>query len=121
MSSFEQDYVKRVIDSISKMIFAISGGRNAIENNIEDENYNMKISEDDLLEVMVKKYLDDDNINEAENIIFEALKTHKSNRNYEIAVEFYHKINTYSDEKLESYNFSRNEIVDGIKTIEKMI
>lgn len=46
---FEQDYIKRVIDSIGKMCVAMLSGKNAIESNIEDNNYDMKISEDDLL------------------------------------------------------------------------
>lgn len=41
---FEQDYIKRVIDSIGKMCVAIVAGKNSIESNIEDNNYDMKIS-----------------------------------------------------------------------------
>lgn len=33
----------------------------------------MKILEDDLLNIVVKKYVDEGNINEVENIIFEAI------------------------------------------------
>ncbi|MCX0355979.1 DUF6483 family protein [Clostridium perfringens] len=114
---FEQDYIKRVIDSIGKMCVAMVSGKNAIESNIEDNNYDMKISEDDLLEIMVKKYANEGNINEAENIIFEAIKSHKTKKSYEIALDFYKHINDYSDEKLKELNFSREEIVDGLNEI----
>ena len=114
---FEQDYIKRVIDSIGKMCVAIVAGKNVIESNIEDNNYDMKISEDDLLEIMVKKYVDQGNINEAENIIFEAIKIHKTKKSYEITLDFYKYINDYSDEKLQELNFSREEIVDGLNEI----
>ena len=108
---FEQDYIKRVIDSIGKMCVAIVTSKNAIESNIEDNNYDMKISEDDLLEIMVKKYVDQG------NIIFEAIKIHKTKKSYEIALDFYKHINDYSDEKLKELNFSREEIVDGLNEI----
>lgn len=118
---FEQDYIQRLIKAMSKMAVALVMGKDAIKENIEEDNYDMKLSEDDMLEIMVKKYMDDGNINEAENIIFEALKKNPTKRIHEIAMDFYNHINEYSDEKLLELNFSREEIINGLKETEIII
>lgn len=87
--NYEQDYMKRVINSIGKMLVAIAAGKNAVESNIEDDNYYIKVSEDDLLEIMVKKYISNGKINEAENIIFEAIKSRNSKRSYDTCCIYY--------------------------------
>ncbi len=116
--NYEQDYMKRVYESIGKIMAAIAAGIDSIESNIEDDNYSIKLSEDDLLEIMVKKHISNKNFNEAENIIFDQINLRKSKRSYEIALYFYNEINKLDDETLLSANFSREEIAMGLETIE---
>lgn len=118
--NFEQDYMERVIRAIGKMIVAIVDGKDAIATDIENENYDMKLSDDDLLEIMVKKYLMEENINEAENIIYDAIKSRNTKKSYEIAINFYSLINKFSDKKLLDCNFSREEILEGLEGIKKI-
>ena len=55
-------------------------------------------------------------INEAENLLFEKIEI--SNRDYlKIAVNLYRKMNRLSDEELEKYQFSREEISQGLKEV----
>lgn len=102
------------------MIVAVVAGKNAVENAIENDNYDIKLSDDDLLEIMVKKYLMEDNINEAENIIYDAIKSRNTKRSYEIAIDFYRSINKFSNKKLLDCNFSREEILEGLEGIKKI-
>ncbi|WP_300347669.1 DUF6483 family protein [Clostridium sp.] len=114
---FEKDYIKRLITAASNMLIAITSGKDAVKSNIEDDNYDMKLSEDDLLEIMIRKYLEEGKINKAENLIFDSLESHVSKRNYEIALKFYDEINNYSDERLDKCNFSRKEIIEGLEEL----
>lgn len=117
---YEKDYFKRLIKSICKMTAALVLGKDAIESNIEKENFSMKLSEDDLLEIMVKKYISEGNLNKAENIIFETMHKHNTKRVYDIALDFYNCINNFTDNHLKACNFSRKEITDGLKDIQKI-
>lgn len=114
---YEKDYFKRLIKSICKMTAALVLGKNAVESNIEKENFNIKLSEDDLLEIMMKKYISDGNINKAENILFQAIHKNNTKRVYEIALDFYKYIDTFTDDQLKACNFSRQEIESGLNDI----
>lgn len=117
---YEEDYIKRMIKSIGQMLVAIVKGKNAIENNMNEDNYDVIISEDGLLEIMIKKYISDGKINEAENMLFKAISLHKSTKNLELAIFFYDEINKLDKDKLEKYNFSKQEIVEGLKEVKKL-
>jgi hypothetical protein len=115
---YENDYIMRMIKSGLQAIASIFIKNNSIEDSIE--NNNVFIAEDQLLEIMLKKYLSDGEINKAEDMIFEAVEAHKSPRNLELSLFFYKEISSWSEDKLRSCNFSREEILEGIEAIEKL-
>ncbi|MBD7913164.1 MULTISPECIES: DUF6483 family protein [Clostridium] len=117
---FESDYMKRLIESIGKMLVAITSGKDAIESNIKFEEDNVSISEDGLLEIMVNKYVHEGKLDEAEKIIFEAVKSRKSRRSFEIALSFYKEISEWDESKLTKYNFSKKRIIQGLENIKKL-
>ncbi|WP_368490876.1 DUF6483 family protein [Clostridium sp. BJN0013] len=117
---YEEDYIKRLITSIGQMLVAIAAGRDAVKNNIKLDNNNVVISEDGLLEIMIRKDIHDGKINEAENKIIEAIKSCKSKRSCEIALFFYEEINKWDENKLSKCNFSRQRIIEGLKTVRKL-
>ena len=82
---FEQDYMKRIIKGIGELMIGIFIGKNAIENNLNQDNHDVRISEDELLKFMIKRYISDGRINEAENMLFEAMKS--NNLGNEIRIE----------------------------------
>lgn len=114
---FKQDYMERLIKNIGDMVVALVGGKDAIESNIDKENFDLKISEDDWLEMMVKKNVVLGNLNETEDMIFQALDNRKTKKIYDIAVYFYSTIYDFSDDKLEQYNFPREEVIRGLKEV----
>ena len=63
-----------------------------------------------------KKY----NENEAENLIFDELKESNSPEIYEVALEFYNSLLNKSDEELNKSNFPREEIYQGLDSIQKL-
>ncbi|APM37815.1 DUF6483 family protein [Clostridium kluyveri] len=116
---YEEDYIKRLITSIGQMLVAISAGRDAVKSNIKLDNNNVTISEDGLLEIMIRKDMHEGKLNEAENRIIEEVKSHKSKRCYEIALFFYNEINEWDENKLIKCNFSKQRIIEGLKFVEK--
>lgn len=117
---FERDYIQRVIKSIGQMAIAIVIGKRAVDSIIDEEKETVTISEDELLEIMVGKCLSEGKINEAENMIFEAIKSRKSAKDLEIALSFYEEINKWDEDKLAKYNFSKQEIVEGLEDIKEL-
>jgi hypothetical protein len=117
---YENDYVMRMIRAAMQVIKAIVKGRNAIESSIDAKSDDIIIGEDQLLEIMVNKYVSEGDINKAENLIFEALESRKSSKNLETALSFYDEISKWEDERLIKSNFSKEEILEGLNTVKKM-
>lgn len=116
---YEEDYIKRLIDSIGQVIIAIVVGRDSVKS-IKLDNHSAIISEDGLLEIMIRKYINDGRLNEAEDRIIEAIESRKSKRSYEIALLFYEEINKWDESKLSKYNFSKKRIIEGLRNVKKL-
>lgn len=84
---------------------------------IEPEAVRMELTENDFYE-QLKAMARDGKINEAENLLLETIDV-SDKRNLETALGFYTYINSFSDEELEENNYSREEIVDGLKMAAK--
>jgi len=110
---FQQDWAKRQIKVITDAIAMIIFRKAEISYEIQDEADH---SETDMLFVRLNKKLDDDNINEAEDMLFEAINPNDTNYLL-LAVDFYQRLNEKSDDELELCGFSRSEIEDGLNEI----
>jgi hypothetical protein len=115
---FENDYFERMIKTVINGLVSIFKNKNSIESSIENDSVILK--EDQLLEIMIKKYLSEGQINKAEDMLFEAIEDRKSSRNLELAVFFYETISKWDDEKLRKCNFSKAEIVDGLNEVKSL-
>jgi chaperonin GroEL (HSP60 family) len=109
---FEQDYIMRLIKemvrAILKLLFNIDTDSPTSE---LLEDCEEKATLDELLDMV-----DDGNIDEAENEIYELTENLNQN-NLEVALLFYSYLNDKSDEFLEDNNFSRDEVKEGLETI----
>lgn len=109
---FEQDYVMRLIKemvrAILKLLFNIDTDSPSAEL-LEDAKEQQTL--DELLDMV-----DNGFINEAENKIYEITEEGKKT-DLEMALLFYSYLNDKSDEFLEAYNYSRDEIKAGLKDI----
>ncbi len=115
---FENDYFERMIKTVINGLVSIFKNKNSIENSIENDSVILK--EDQLLEIMIKKYISEGQINKAEDMLFEAIEDRKSSRNLELAVFFYETISKWDDERLMKCNFSKAEIVDGLNEVKSL-
>ena len=115
---FENDYFERMIKTVINGLVSIFKNKNAIESSIENDSVILK--EDQLLEIMIKKYISEGQINKAEDMLFEAIEDRKSSRNLELSVSFYETISKWDDERLMKCNFSKAEIVDGLNEVKSL-
>lgn len=67
--------------------------------------------------ISVKRLLFEGKIGQAEDLLFSSIEKNKSKNSIFIAGEFYTLLMEMSDKELEEKNFSRGEIMEGIKDI----
>lgn len=60
--------------------------------------------------------IDDGQINEAENLLLDGMEA-DSRAYFELTLLFYEKLNAKTDEFLEEHDYSREEVLDGIKYV----
>lgn len=116
----ENDYILRLIKSATQLLVTIVSGKNVMDSFVDEENHKVKVSQDNLLKVMVNKYISDGKINEAEDMIFEAIEANKSEENFKTALSFYEELSGWSDHKLSKYNFSKREIIQGLEDVKEI-
>ncbi|ERI91552.1 hypothetical protein HMPREF1982_03061 [Clostridiales bacterium oral taxon 876 str. F0540] len=117
---FENDYIMKLIKSALNGIVSFIRKKSGIEDSIDEESGNVIIAEDQLLEMMIKRYVSDGEINKAENALFEAMQNRKSPRLLELALYFYDEISKLSEEKLSNCNFSKMEILQGLNEVKRL-
>lgn len=78
------------------------------------------IGSGDILQIILKRLVENGNYNKAENILFEALNKNKSHEIYQTALNFYNLLLEKSDEKLKKGNFTREEIYQGMEDVKKI-
>lgn len=116
----EKDYLMKLIKSGVHMAVALFAGKDAVKSAIEIENNNLTLSQDDLLEYTIRKYINEGKINEAENLLFEAIESRKNKRVLETALLFYKEISNWDEDKLTSFNFSKDEIEQGLNDLKNL-
>jgi hypothetical protein len=112
---FEQDYVMRliyeIIRTLLKLLFNIDTDKK------EELIFNEKVAEttyDELLNL-----IDKGEINEAENKLLDELDP-EDMQYYKMALMFYSYLNEKDIDFLEEHNFSKSEIIDGLKNVSKI-
>ncbi|KGF10589.1 hypothetical protein HMPREF1639_08115 [Peptostreptococcus sp. MV1] len=71
--------------------------------------------------ISVKRLLFEGKIGQAEDLLFSSIEKNKSKNSIFIAGEFYTLLMEMSDKELEEKNFSRGEIIAGIKDIGRIL
>lgn len=80
-------------------------------------NHDENLGEAGLFGIMLKRKCAAGEINEAENLLFDELEAQDNPDYFFVAIDFYKELSTYDDEKLLSCNFTREEIVSGMKEV----
>lgn len=110
---FKNDYIMKIIENIIRFLAKVIFNKDYIKYEFPDFD---KYEKTDYLYKDILKLLEEAKINEAENLLFENINRYDE-RYIEMALDFYQRINSLSDEELSKANFSRKEIEEGIRDI----
>lgn len=110
--AYEQDYIMRMIKEMVRALMSVLLKKRFHELDLEEK---AEITGDDETKELFV-LADTGKINEAENLLLENADF-SNPRFIQEAMAFYEHINEYDDEFLEEHNYTREEIVDGLKDI----
>ena len=102
----EKDYYMRIVHEMVRMLIRLVFGKDIDRN--EEEAVPLEVME---RYRKLTAMADDGDINEAENLLL------GSRAYFELALMFYEKLNGKTDEFLEEHDYSREEVLDGIKYV----
>lgn len=107
----EKDYYMRIVHELVRMLIRLVLSKDIDKD--EEEAVPLEVMERYRKLIVM---IDDGQINEAENLLLDGLEP--DNRAYfELALMFYEKLNGKTDEFLEEHDYSREEVLDGIKYV----
>lgn len=107
---FRNDWFMRYIDLLVKIIAHVVFGQEKTAYEILDVEHE---TEADRLFTRLDVLLEEHKLCKAEDLLFDALDP-SDPRYLELALDFYQKLNRLTDDELESANFSREEVLDGL-------
>lgn len=115
---YADDYIMRQIElGIRGMAKVLFGKEDTIDLvSIEQDT----VSQEGLLLHLLKKLLYKKKVNEAENLLFETIEQDPQISYLKTALAFYEELQSWSDEELQAGDFSRQEIADGLKAINRL-
>ena len=115
----KDDYIikdtENVLRYLSRLLFSDDLDHVQIDKEGED------LSQESLLYSDLKKMIAEKNINGAENVLFEKIEEEPTDKILLVALKFYSDLSRLKNEELEECYFSREEILDGVKEIEKLL
>lgn len=112
-----RDYLMEEAERLTKLIAAV-----VFQKKMEEEQGGLKysISQDAMLLGDLRKMTLTGNINEAENLLFDRLLLEPSSHNFSVAGIFYRELSQLTDAELNQASFSRQEIMEGLQSIERI-
>ena len=111
MVKYEQDFIMRQIQMLVRFVSSIIFGRDSILEEMDKE----QAGEMGELYTRLNDLLSDNDICTAED---ELLNNFTESKDYlRLTLWFYNELSTMTDEELESANFSREEIYEGLQNV----
>lgn len=115
---YTNDYIMRQIEIISQVLAGLIFHKKRESEEISA--FRDAFAQGDLLALRLRELLDAGKINDAENLIFEALDETPDPAYLSAALDFYRELAEMTDESLEASGFSRDEIYEGLSALEKI-
>ena len=114
-STYYEDWFMRQIRLMVAAIVKTIFGKDSIAYAVTDP---ANKTETDELYLHLATLLESGQINEAEDLLFQSLNP-DDQTTLLLAVDFYQKLNTLSDEQLASHAFSRAEVLEGLQEMQR--
>lgn len=103
---YENDYLTQQIERICKVL-----SKMFIKKEVDKEDSSLLNNLKHMIEV--------GNVNEAEDLLFENVEADDIGYCIEAAIYFYSELNKLDNDTLKKYNFSKDEILDGLNEIQQ--
>ncbi len=110
---YKQDYIMRQIRDLVRFLAKIFLNKDVAIYQLPNVG---EYTDTDYLYKELLFLLNQGKINEAENLLFENLDA-GNERYIELALDFYERLNNFSDDYLKENNFTRKEIEEGLKEL----
>lgn len=108
----QEDYVMRMIKDMVRMIAKVLLRKDKISYDFPEDE--LLFSEEDKEYHRIVRTLEDGDINEAENLLYANFR--KGDQAYILmGLDFYQRLNTYTNEYLEAHDYSREEVDEGLR------
>lgn len=111
---FRQDWLMRQVDMLVQAFARLLLGKDAGDTLLEEWNESSTAGEADPFAAELNALLDEGKINEAEDLLFDRIGGGDP-AYIKTGLEFYARVNRRSDEFLEAYDFSREEVREGLE------
>ena len=113
---YQNDYILRQIELMTNFLYKLLHGEDLMQ--ITDEEYEVQgKSTDQFLSETLRSMALQGQINEAENLLYEHLEEKHDKEDLTAAVEFYRLLARLDDSILEQADYSRIEIVEGLRDL----
>ncbi len=114
----EKDYLMRIIKEVISILISLTLGKKYTQVELPDEN-KYDLSDEDLSSL--KAMIDRGEINEAENMLLSDGTTPIDRQSIAKLLFFYEYTNQKSDRFLQEHNYTREEVLEGLKLLAKNI
>lgn len=112
-----RDYLMEEAERLTKLIAAVVFQKH-LEEELGDQEYT--ISQDAMLLGDLRRMVLAGEINRAENHLFERLQQEPTSQTFSAAGIFYQELSALTDDELRQADFSRQEIMDGLQSVERI-
>ncbi len=113
MSIYSKDWFMMQVEQMVEFVARVVFGESYNEYQVEDYD---NLTEEDKLFIGITALLNENKISEAEEYLFEKVDV-ENMKQFRVVLDFYQKLNNFSDEELEENNFSRERVFNGLKNI----
>ena len=114
----EKDYLMRIIKDVISILISLTLGKKYTQVELPDEN-KYDLSDEDLSSL--KAMIDRGEINEAENMLLSDGTTPMDRQSIAKLIFFYEYTSQKSDHFLQEHNYTREEVLEGLKLLAKNI
>ena len=116
---FENDYILKTIELMTNFLAKRIFGKESPEYKL---SYNLDgtASDADLLYLRLLEMINDGDIDEAENILFDNIERETRAEYLEIAIDFYDRLAKLDEDALDMADFSRAEVLEGLENVKRL-
>lgn len=119
----KQDWFERQVEALGKALAGAIFGKEKLDELIEkyEEVATQETLNEDILERMLKKHIENGKLCDAENLLFDSLGEEATPQKIIVGLNFYNRLYELDEDYLKEHNFPKEEIKDGIDKLKKYV